>query len=186
MRRGVIALMCLALGLALGCEGEVTDAPTTSDYQAARKAAAKGKGTKKKVAKKKKVQKDEKASRDAFASNGGGFRYNPEGKRNPFRSFLMDSVTQKDKGSRGPLEYFDLSQLDLVAVILSSKKPQALINDPSGKGYIVGLGTPIGKREGTVIAFGDGSMTVQETQVDYSGVRTARNVEMKIRHKEGG
>ncbi len=188
MRRGVIALLCLAVGLVLGCGNEVpTGAPTTSSYEKARAAAAK-KGKKNKKIAKKKVQKDkdEKAEEATFASGLGGFRYNPAGKRDPFRSFVKESVATKNDGPRGPLEYFALSQLDLVAVILSDKKPRALINDPSGKGYIVGLGTPIGKLEGKVIALGDGSMTVQETQVDYSGVRTARNVEMKIRHKEGG
>ncbi len=184
MRRGVIALLCLVVGLALGCGEEAPDAPTTSDYKKARSAAAKGKKKAKIV--KKEAQKDEKASKNSFASGEGRFRYNPAGKRDPFRSFVKESVTTKNDGPRGPLEYFALSQLDLVAVILSDKKPRALINDPSGKGYIVGLGTPIGKLEGKVIALGDGSMTVQETQVDYSGVRTARNVEMKIRHKEGG
>ena len=184
MRRGVIALLCLALGMALGCAEEVSEGASTSEYKKARAAAGKGQ-KKKKVASKKKQHKKQDAREAAFASSGAGYAYNPNGKRDPFRSFILESTASNEEGTRGPLEYFDLSQLNLVAVIVS-KSPHALIYDPSGKGYIVGLGTPIGKRQGTVIAFNDGSMTVQETEVDYSGARTARNVEMKIRHREGG
>ncbi len=184
MSRGVIALLCLALGMALGCAEEVSEGASTSEYKKARAAAAKGQKKKKVVAKKKR-EKDHKASASTFALSETGYVYNPTGKRDPFRSFILESTARTDEGTRGPLEYFDLSQLDLVAVIISSS-PHALIYDPSGKGYIVGLGTPIGKRQGTVIAFEDGTMTVQETEVDYSGARTARNVEMKIRHREGG
>jgi Tfp pilus assembly protein PilP len=61
-----------------------------------------------------------------------------------------------------------------------------LVYDPSGKGYIVSVGTKIGKREGHIVAMSQSSMTVQETQEDVFGDMTARNIEMKIRHSEGG
>jgi len=187
MRWAGIALLCLPLWVLLGCGEKVEDAPTVSAYEQARKASAKSK-KKKKVAKKKPAVKQGSAAtaKADFGVTDEAFVYDPTTRRDPFHSFALDSAGDNDDATRGPLEYFDLAQLDLAAVILSEENPQALIYDPSGRGYIVGLGTAIGKRQGRIISFGDGSMTVQETHVDYSGIRTARNVELKIRHMEGG
>lgn len=117
-----------------------------------------------------------------------GYTYDPTGKRDPFRSFIWD---RQDKlaaeiADAGPLGQFDLSQLEVVAVVWATGNARALVEDPSGESYIVGEGAAIGKNRGHVISIGDNTVVVKETYVDYLGQETTKDVEMRIRRSEGG
>jgi len=184
-----VFLLCMMVLLAVGCGGAPEGAPTTSNYEQARAAAAKkhAKGNKRVVKRKPaKAQGNVDPEGNSFGSSETGFVYDPVGKRDPFHSFVLDAITEDEvDGDRGPLELFDLSQLQLAAVIVSASNPHGLVYDPSGKGYIVGVGASMGKKNGRVVEIDDGTMVVRETYVDFSGTKTARNVELKIRHKGG-
>ncbi|MBW2712507.1 MAG: pilus assembly protein PilP [Deltaproteobacteria bacterium] len=194
MKRSIFALMSVLLLVVMtGCEKKeeaVVNAPSVDDYSKARAAAAAGVKTAPAATKKEMpVAQAQEAAVDEEADFGDtdGFLYDPDAHRDPFRSFVVETLAQKaTQQSRGPLEYFDLSQLKLVAVIVSQENPHALVYDPSGKGYIVSVGTKIGKRQGHIVEMSQSSMTVQETQEDVYGDMTARNIEMKIRHSKGG
>jgi Tfp pilus assembly protein PilP len=195
MMKSILSLMSvLMLVVLVGCvkqEEEVLNAPTVNDYAKIRAASAakikESPGQKAGAQQQQVVQREEGDPEEADFGSGDGFRYDPTGRRDPFRSFIVETLAQSDSDkTRGPLEYFELSQLKLVAVIVSQENPHALVYDPSGKGYIVSVGTKIGKREGHIVAMSQSSMTVQETQEDVYGDMTARNIEMKIRHSEGG
>ncbi|TMA31766.1 MAG: pilus assembly protein PilP [Deltaproteobacteria bacterium] len=86
----------------------------------------------------------------------------------------------------GPLGQFDLSQLEVVAVVWRTGNARALVEDPSGESYIVGEGAAIGKNRGQVISIGDNTVVVKETYVDYLGQETTKDVEMRMRRSEGG
>ena len=115
-----------------------------------------------------------------------GYVYDPTGKRDPFRSFVLELKKVDSEAERGPLEQFDLNQLSLVGVVWSGSRPRAVIEDPSGHGYIVGKGTRIGKNKGEIVDIGDSVVLVKEVYVDYLGARTAKEIEMRIRHEQGG
>jgi len=117
-----------------------------------------------------------------------GFTYDETGKRDPFRSFLMERAERLalQKEVRGPLEQFDLSQLALEAVVWQTGNARALIADPSGETYIVAEGAKIGKNEGRVIAIEDNLVRVKETYIDYLGRETTKDIEMRMRRNEGG
>ena len=117
-----------------------------------------------------------------------GFTYDETGKRDPFRSFLMDRAERMalQKEVRGPLEQFDLSQLSLVAVVWQTGNARALISDPSGETYIVAEGAKIGKNDGRLIAIEDSLVRVKETYIDYLGRETTKDIEMRMRRNEGG
>jgi Tfp pilus assembly protein PilP len=117
-----------------------------------------------------------------------GFTYDETGKRDPFRSFLMDRAERLalQKEVRGPLEQFDLSQLSLVAVVWQTGNARALISDPSGETYIVAEGAKIGKNDGRLIAIEDSLVRVKETYIDYLGRETTKDIEMRMRRNEGG
>jgi type IV pilus assembly protein PilP len=116
-----------------------------------------------------------------------GFVYDPTGKRDPFRSFLFDKPDKMAAiAEAGPLGQFDLSQLEVVAVVWRTGNARALVQDPSGESYIVGEGAAIGKNRGHVVAIDDNSVIVKETYVDYLGQETAKDVEMRMRSNEGG
>jgi len=187
-----ISLLCLFVFFMIGCGGPPQDAPSTADYEKARAAAVKKNGGKQVARRSPTPKRAQQRGENATAVSGfgdfdAGYVYDPSGKRDPFHSFVLDAIAmEQENGDRGPLELFDLSQLRLVAIVVSPTNPHGLVYDPSGKGYIVGLGTAIGKKSGKIVEIDDDVMVVQETYVDFSGTRTARNVELKIRHSEGG
>jgi type IV pilus assembly protein PilP len=70
---------------------------------------------------------------------------------------------------RTPLEALDLSQLKLVGVTLSDKGNTALVEDASGKGYIVKKGTYIGANAGKVIQILKDRFIIEEEIEDVHG-----------------
>jgi len=189
--RGVIGFALLLVVGLLGCQETVENAPTSADYEAAREQA---------LARARQSSGSPEGSRAASASQAGSegtedaegqsgmrvaqYRYDPTGKRDPFRSFVIENAKAKAEDEAGPLEQFDVSQLSVIATVWKNAEPRALVADPSGRSYIVGQGAPIGKNEGRVVEIADGRVVVRETYVDWLGERTTKNVEMRL-HREG-
>jgi len=71
-----------------------------------------------------------------------------------------------------PLERLDLDHVRLVALVHDSSPPRALLEDAAGLGYIVGIGTPIGRRGGTVVAIERGRLRIREPDSDDDVVLT--------------
>jgi type IV pilus assembly protein PilP len=82
-------------------------------------------------------------------------------------------ITAKKKRAkrvpRTPLEALDLSQLKLVGVTLSDKGNTALVEDASGKGYVIKKGTYIGANGGRVIQVLKDSFIIEEEIEDVHG-----------------
>ncbi len=114
------------------------------------------------------------------------YYYDESGKRDPFRSFVLEHARELAEVERGPLEQFDLSQLSVAAVVWGTRRPRALVADPSGRGYVVQEGTAVGKNDGRVIRIDDNLVIVRETYVDYLGDRTEKEIEMRVRQSQGG
>ena len=188
----VVRITAMALALALlglvGCENEVPTGPTTQDFNEARAQLAErqARGEKKRVA----ARRPEPRVPDepAFAVVDSGYRYDSQGKRDPFRSFEWEQLKLEltDAGMRGPLEQFDVNQLTVVGVVWNNYNARALVQDPSGMSYIIGEGTRIGKNDGQVMTINDNLVVVRETYVDFLGEETTKDVEMRIRPTEGG
>lgn len=192
MKSKLLAMLSAAALLALGCEQGGKNAPSVQDYEAKRAELMKQREREggKAVAQTKPAAKAQDATKPAdgsgLVSSGELFAYDPTGKRDPFRSFVLDEAARRSEHERGPLEQFDLSQLTLVAVVWGTQRPRALVTDPSGRGYVVQEGTPIGKNEGQVIRISDNSLLVRETYVDYLGEATSKEIEMRVRSKAQG
>ncbi len=184
--------MLLALGLIglLGCQDEAPTGPTNADFSAARKELAEKlkKGKKKVVRKQQPAQAEGESEETAFAAVDRSYRYDPKGKRDPFRSFEWEQLKLEltDAEARGPLEQFDVNQLTVVGLVWNDQNARALVQDPSGMSYIVGEGARIGKNEGRVTRIDDNEVVVRETYVDFLGEETTKDVEMRIRVTEGG
>jgi hypothetical protein len=112
--------------------------------------------------------------------------YNPEGKRDPFRSFVLDRLKELASHTKGPLEQFDVGQLTLHGVVWKTNRPRALVADPSGQVYVVREGDPIGTNEGSVVRIDDNLMLVRETYVDAMGEQTTKETEMRVRRNQEG
>jgi len=123
----------------------------------------------------------------AFAPlTDANFTYDPTGLRDPFRSFEWERDKLAEAEVRGPLEEFDVSQLSVVGVVWNVGNARALIQDPSGQGFIVGEGARVGKNEGRIIKIDDSVVIVKETYVDLMGQESTKDIELRIRRSEGG
>jgi len=71
-------------------------------------------------------------------------------------------------------------------VVWDTRRPRALVADPSGRAFVVHEGSQIGKNAGRVIHIGDNLVLVKETYVDYEGNQSTKDVEMRIRRSQGG
>lgn len=188
---GVTIAAAMAMAVAIlavtGCGDDSESGPATAEFSERRKALAA------RLANSKRAPADQAAPATSIGTTvgdvglvAGTFRYDPEGKRDPFRSFLFERPENMPDLARGPLEQFDVSQLSLVAVIWDVGTARALVQDPSGMSFIIAEGTRVGKNAGRVLRIGDSAVVVKETYVDYRGKETTRDVEMRIRTSEGG
>jgi type IV pilus assembly protein PilP len=170
--------------LGAGCSRNNAEAPSLSEYEQKRAELKQRSGQA--VAKRQKPGSAEAAEDGLIAGSSRGYEYDATNKRDPFRSFVEEQKDRLAKTERGPLEQFDLSQLTVVAVVWGTERPRALVEDPSGRGYVVQVGTPIGKNDGLVTAIGDETVKVRETYVDYLGAQTSKEIEMRTRSTTQG
>ncbi len=121
-------------------------------------------------------------------SSPGGIppKYNATGKINPFEPLFKDkqAVAKKNKKikrvPRTPLERVDLSQLKLVGIILASSGNRALVEEASGKGYVIRKGTYIGTNGGTITKIQREIVYVEEKFEDGFGKIQTRKRELKL------
>lgn len=116
-------------------------------------------------------------------------RYDARGKIDPFIPLIQETVEEtpavEDTGPKRiltPLEKIDLSQIRLVAVLQMKDRSIAMVEEASGKGYEVKIGTYIGKRQGRVSEIKDASIVVKEPVRDYKGQLKEQIHEIKL-HK---
>jgi len=122
--------------------------------------------------------------------------YKPEGKIDPFENPFKVSAPQetvqqaedKNKPERvrqTPLERIDLSQLTLVGVIKFTSGYQAIVEEQSGKGYVIKKGTYIGTNYGQVADIQDDRIVVQEKVKDLLGKYQDRKSHLKLQKPLG-
>jgi Tfp pilus assembly protein PilP len=185
--------MAVAVLAVTGCQEEVPVGPTTADFDNQRKelqARLKHKESGQKLASTKAAQAGRQGTATAQGSSFAGvesdFLYDRAGKRDPFRSFLLVQPDDLMADILGPLEQYDVKQLSLLAVVWDTGNRRALVQDPSGKSFIIAEGTAVGKNAGRVTQIDDNLVVVKETYVNLMGQETTNDVEMRIRSSEGG
>lgn len=175
----------VALGLALICAGCLEDessGPSGGDVLAERTRLQADVAREKK---RNRAPADEAEAPSSFAFSAPQYRYEAAGRRDPFEPYRAVEPVADEPGG-GPLEQFELEQLAVVALIWAGPVAKAMVSDPSGTTYTVGLGSRMGKNEGRVIHIGDNLVLVKETYVDYSGDESTKDVQLMIRSSQGG
>jgi type IV pilus assembly protein PilP len=108
-------------------------------------------------------------------------RFSGNGKRDPFRPATLKSETvSRPRENLSPLQRFDLGQLKLIGVVWGIEEPRAMIEDSSGLGYVVKIGTAIGVNEGRVTAIRRNEIVVEESYHDFHGSKKKRDVSMRL------
>jgi len=114
-----------------------------------------------------------------------GYVYDPTGKTDPFKSFIAEQESITEKKKRKPktyLETLDLSQLDLIAIIISQKGSWAMVRDSKGIGHVIRKGTAIGLNEGVVYEIKEKELIVREKHKDFrTGQVKDKDIAKKLR-----
>jgi Tfp pilus assembly protein PilP len=130
-----------------------------------------------------------------IADVAGG--YSPAGKVDPFLPLFEEKPAapeetegaEKPKKKRRipltPLERVDLSQLKLVGIIQAPSGNKALVEEASGKGYIIKKGTFIGIHAGRVLEIQKDRVVVEEEVENVLGQFTLERKELKLQKPPG-
>lgn len=121
------------------------------------------------------------------------YSYNPQGKPNPFQPLVVEKTEtpgspQKklERAARAeerepgtPLERMELGSVKLVAIVWNIPNPRAMVEDSGGKGYILTVGTRIGKNRGQVTKITPSGVVVSE-KYEADGKIKTREVPLRL------
>ncbi len=120
------------------------------------------------------------------------FEYQIEGRSDPFMPFVSERSTTPnenpdelidDNKKLTGMQLFEPGQLTLVALMSAGGKRIAMVQDFTGKGYILKEGTKIGRR-GVVKEITDNKVIISETAQTRGGKILTNNIAMVLK-KEG-
>ncbi len=123
--------------------------------------------------------------------------YDPSNKIDPFMPLFKDEpevnappadVEKKERKKRmprTPLERIELSQLKLVGIIQAESGDRGLVQEASGKGYIISKGTYIGTNGGRVTEILRDRVVVEEEVEDVLGKLELEKRELKLQKPFG-
>lgn len=125
-------------------------------------------------------------------SNDSNYEYILEGRPDPFNPFLSDKAsTQKlnpdeiieEEIELTGMRQFEPGQLNLVAVMRTNSQRFAMVEDVTGKGYLINEGTLIGRR-GIVTQIETQQVLITETAYTRAGKEIKNSIVMRLK-KEG-
>ena len=121
--------------------------------------------------------------------------YDAKGRIDPFNPLFTDEPQQpvvsvgtsrkKRRTPQTPLEKVALSQLKLTAIMRMPQGNRALVEDASGKGYVVKKGTYMGLNAGQVIRIDQDRVLVEEEIQNMVGEYIINNTELKLQKTAG-
>ena len=121
--------------------------------------------------------------------------YDPTGRTDPFEP-LFKNISQKEENITftpklppkghipGDLEKIDISQLKLTGIVISANRNLGLVQEASGKGYIIHKGSYIGTRGGRVSEILKNKVVIKETMENLLGTVVVQKKELKLNNKK--
>jgi type IV pilus assembly protein PilP len=105
--------------------------------------------------------------------------YDPSGKPDPFQPPVLESPLEQMVRTKKllPLEQFEVSEFQLVSIVIGPGGNKAMVQDASGKGYLLTVGSKIGKNQGRVVAIVPRQVLIEEKTKDFLG-RTGTKVQV--------
>jgi Tfp pilus assembly protein PilP len=128
-----------------------------------------------------------------LATTETGWKYDPTGKPDPFKSFILATAAQEEtvpkvvRRQLTPLQKMPLSEIEagLKAIIWGQLGNKALVEDATGKGYVVQEGTYVGQNDGIVKKIYEDRIVVEEYRRDPGkGRLEASEVVLKLKKVE--
>jgi len=121
-----------------------------------------------------------------------GFDYLLENRPDPFMPFItekaaaskvdMNEIVESSEPLTG-MQLFEPGQLTLVALLSAGPEEFAMVEDFTGKGYVINEGTKIGKR-GVVKDIRPNEVLIEETAVTRAGKKITNEIVMVLKKKE--
>ena len=113
------------------------------------------------------------AATTELATTDTGWKYDPTGKPDPFKPFILASAATEEaptvvRRQLTPLQKMPLSEIQagLKAIIWGQLGNKALVEDATGKGYVVQEGTYVGQHDGIVKKIYQDRIIVEEYRRD--------------------
>ena len=123
------------------------------------------------------VQQEESSDTSGGIPVNPGYVYDPTGRTDPFFSFLsLKKETGEEEKQLTELETMELSQLDLVMIVVSPADRWAMVKDSKDIGHVIKEGTPIGTNGGFVYKIDKGQVIIREEYVDFKGEKQYREI----------
>lgn len=127
----------------------------------------------------------EQESAGAAAQESGqmAYFYDPVGKTDPFKSFIAEPEEMGGKKERKPktyLETLDLSQLQLIAIMVGPQGRYAMVREAKGLGHVIQKGTAIGRNGGVVESITESVVTIREEHKDFRGQTKFKEVKKTL------
>lgn len=115
-----------------------------------------------------------------------GYVYDPTGKPDPFRPFILETARPKEIAEQllQPLQRYEISQLKLVAILWGPDAPLAMVEDSTGKGFIISKGSYIGKNDGRVTDILQNEVVITEQSSNVFGETKTKEIRVKLREEE--
>jgi type IV pilus assembly protein PilP len=135
---------------------------------------------------------DSSATSTQLSTTETGWKYDPTGKPDPFKSFILASAATEEtpkvvRRQLTPLQKMPLSEIQagLKAIIWGQLGSKALVEDATGKGYVVQEGTYVGQHDGIVKKIYQDRIIVEEYRRDPAKGRLEPNeVVLKLKKVE--
>ncbi len=116
------------------------------------------------------------------------FVYQREGRPDPFMPFIKDKVVQEldveveDYGVLTGMQKFEPGQLSVVAIVQKQQGPIAMVQDSTGKGYLISPGEKLG-RNGVIEEITGNMILVKQQYKMTSGAVRHRVVKMLLKRE---
>lgn len=121
--------------------------------------------------------------------------YDPKGRFDPFDPLFKDEPSSqagteskgklKKRKPQTPLERVAISQLKLSAIMRTAKGNRAIVEDATGKGYVIRKGTYIGLNSGQVVKIERDGVMIEEEIENLMGELVIQNTELKLQKPAG-
>ncbi|MBN1627417.1 MAG: pilus assembly protein PilP [Deltaproteobacteria bacterium] len=102
--------------------------------------------------------------------------YDPIDKTDPFKSFITAREEKEKEKAKTYLETLELSQLEIIVIVISPKARWAMVKDSKGVGHVIKEGTLIGTKNGVVYKISEGEVIIREEYTDYRGQKQYREI----------
>jgi len=117
---------------------------------------------------------------------GSEFRYEPTGRRDPFKSLLQLEKKQRDITTLPPIQQIDLENVKVVGIVVDPVRgTQAMVRAGGNQTYVVRVGTIIGKNEGEIVEITLQGIRVVEKFLDFMNRETRKETFLKSHPSAG-